>query len=342
MDLNNISQGDTREINILDYWRVLWGGKWTIAAVLTVVAATVAVATFLQTPVYRTTARVEVSPRSQSVAPGSDFTQLGAGWGWMAEERYLNTQLEILQSRDIAERVMQDLGLDTDPAFARMGDPIAAFSSLIEAEALPDTNVIEISMEGTSPAAVQQYTNSVAQMYVKRNVEQAVESTSRTMDELLRQVEPIRKKIRENEKQLMDLARRNGLFAIDKETDSMSERISQLQKEFTSVQITRGHLEAVFNEISRVESEGGDYQSIPDVANDSQIQALNAQANTLEKELESLFVTLREKHPLVIQARSKLADVRRKIDSQSESIISKIKTEYSLAFHRLQNSAVRD
>jgi succinoglycan biosynthesis transport protein ExoP len=334
MDLNDISQGDRREIHVLDYWRVIWGGKWTIAAVLMVVAATVAVVTFMQTPVYRATARVEVSPRSQSMAPGSDFTQLGAGWGWMAEERYLNTQLEILQSRDIARRVMEDLGLDQDPAFARLGDPIAAFASMIEAEALPDTNIIEISMEGTSPVAVQQYVNSLAATYVNRNVEQAVESTTRTMDELLRQVEPIRKAIRENEQQLLELARQSGLFAVDRETDSMSERISQLQKEYTSIQIKRSNLEAVFQEISRVEREGGDYQTIPDVASDAQIQALNDQENQLENELESLSVTFLEKHPKIIQAQSQLEEVRRDITAQADKLISKIKTEYSVA---LQN-----
>ncbi len=332
MELKNINPSDRREINLLDYWRVIWGGKWTIAAIFVVVVSLVAVATFVQTPVYRAVARVEVSPRSKSIAPGSDFAQIGAGWGWLAEERYQNTQLEILQSRDIAHRVVRDLGLEQDGSLGP--DPVEGLRSRLDVEAIPETNIIEISMEGTDPAEVQRLVNGVARAYVERNVEIAVESTSATLDELLRQVQPIREKIRANEQQLLGLAREKGLYIPESQTSTLGERISQLQKELTDVQIQRGKMEAIFNEVSRAEARGGDYQTIPQVAGDSEIQELYRQANTLEKDLERLSVTYLDKHPKVVETRSQLEEVRRKIAAETDKIISKIKTEYSIA---LQN-----
>jgi capsular exopolysaccharide synthesis family protein len=336
MELTKIQQGDRREVNLVEYWRVIWGGKWTITAIFVVVVATVAVATFLQTPVFRAVARVEVSPRAKTIAPGSDFTQLGAGWGWLAEERYQNTQIEIIKSRDVARRVIRDLGLDVDPAPEGPNDPVASLSRRIEVETIPETGIIEISIEGTNPAMAQRLVNAVARSYVERNLELAVEVTSRTLDELLRQLEPIRSKIRQNEQDLLALARKRGLYVPESQATTMSEQISQLQTELTEVQIERGNLEAVFREISRIEREGGDYQTIPQVATDGEIQELNRQANTLEKELERLSVSYLDKHPRVVESRSQLEEVRREIARQTDKIISRIKAEYSIA---LQNES---
>ncbi|MFQ5669580.1 MAG: GumC family protein [Acidobacteriota bacterium] len=337
MELTNVAQSDRREVHLLEYWRVIWSGKWTIAAVSVVVLATVAIATFLQTPVYRATVRVEVSPRTKSVAPGSDFSQLGAGWGWLAEERYLNTQLEILKSRDLAARVLQDLGLDQVPGAPRVGDPVEALRSRIEVEAIPDANILEISMEGTDPAEIQRRVNTLARVYVDRNVEIAVEATSRTLDELLRQMQPLREKIRTREHTLLAMAREKKLYIPESQTTTMGERISQLQAELTNVQIERGRLEAVFQEISRLESEGGDYQTLPQVADDEAVQDLDRQAKSLEKDLERMSVSYLDKHPKMIEARSQLAEIRRKLGREIDRIISKIKAEHSIARQRERN-----
>ncbi|MFQ5768556.1 MAG: GumC family protein, partial [Acidobacteriota bacterium] len=331
MDPHQITTGDHREVNLLDYWRIVWAGKWTIAAVFIVVAATVAVSTYLQTPVYRATAHVEVSPRGKSIAPGSDFSQLGAGWGFLAAERYQKTQIEIIKSRDIAQKVIDDLGLAQDPAFADAKDPVGKLQAMVDAEAIEDTNIIKISMEGTSPAAVQRLVNGVAHAYVQRNVTTAVEATSSTLNELLRQVQPIRAKIRAKENELLGMARSSGLYVPESQSASMGQRITQLQKELTDVQIQRGKLEAVFKEISRIESSGGDFQTLPQVASDQTIQAMNTQANALEKELERLSVAYLDKHPKVVEKRTELQEVQKKIAAQVNTIISRIKTEYSMA-----------
>jgi polysaccharide biosynthesis transport protein len=334
MELKSVTQVERREVHLLEYWRVIWSGKWTIGAVFLVVTAVTAVFTFLQTPIYRAAARIEVSPRTKSIAPNGDFGQMGAGWGWLAEERYLNTQMEIVKSREIAQKMIKDLGLDQDPSFARLKDPAGALSADFEVTNLPETNILEVAMEGSDPAQVRRLVNGVAHAYVDRNIEIAAENTSKTLDELLRQVQPIREKISKSEKQLLELARQNQLYVPESQTTTMTERISQLQKQLTEVQIHRSDLESVFQEISRVEKSGGSFLTLPLVASEPTIIELNRQAATLEKELERLSVAYLDKHPKVVETRSQLEDVRRKITAEVDKIISKNKIEYSMA---LQN-----
>ena len=99
--------GPVREAHLRDYWKIVWQGRWSILAVFFLVVAATAVYTFLQVPVYRSTATVEIQPQARRLAAGQDVSGLGAaGYGWFAEEKYHNTQVEIIKSRDVAERVI--------------------------------------------------------------------------------------------------------------------------------------------------------------------------------------------------------------------------------------------
>jgi len=103
-------RGDTKEktAHLRDYWRVLWGGRTTILTTFTVIVTVGILATFLQTPVHRASATLEIHARAQKVAPVADVSQIGTTeLGWSAEERYFKTQLEVLKSRDVAQRAFE-------------------------------------------------------------------------------------------------------------------------------------------------------------------------------------------------------------------------------------------
>ena len=96
---------EKRELHLHDYWRIVWRGRWTILSIFVIVVTLVAVGTFTQKPIYRATATVEITPQSRKVSPVADVAEPGAtNFGWYAEERYFNTQYEIIRSRDVALR----------------------------------------------------------------------------------------------------------------------------------------------------------------------------------------------------------------------------------------------
>src|SRR5262245_66609896 len=114
-----------KELHLLDYWRTIWRGRWTVLGIFVVVVTLVAIGTFTQKPTYRAAATVEISPAAQKVTPMADVSDMGAGsYGWLAEERYFNTQYEIIKSRDVAQRVFDRLDLNNNPQFSKSKDPI--------------------------------------------------------------------------------------------------------------------------------------------------------------------------------------------------------------------------
>src|SRR6185295_7630374 len=130
---------EKRDVHLLDYWRSIWRGRWTILSIFVVVVTLVVIGTFTQKPVYRAQATVEITPQSRKVSPMADVAELGATqYGWFAEERYFNTQYEIIKSRDVAKRVFDSLDLYSHPRFKNSKDPIGVLSGMIEVKPVKD------------------------------------------------------------------------------------------------------------------------------------------------------------------------------------------------------------
>lgn len=204
---------ERRDVHLLDYWRILWRGRWTILSVFVVVVTLVAVGTFTQDPVYRATATVEITTQSRKVAPVADAGDLGAGsYGWFAEERYYNTQYEIIKSRDVAERVFDRLDLYNEPQFKKSRDPIDTFRKSIQVDPVKDTGIVEISLEGTDPKAIATWVNATAEAYVDRNLEQGISSATKAVKSLLNEVKPLRERLADSQRTSFEFAEKANLY----------------------------------------------------------------------------------------------------------------------------------
>src|SRR2546426_1564129 len=133
---------EKRDVHLLDYWRTIWRGRWTVLSIFVVIVTLVAIGTFTQKPVYLARATVEITPQSRKVAPVADVSELGSGsYGWFAEERYFNTQYEIIKSRDVAQRVFDKLDLYNHPLFKTSSDPVGTLCAMVEVQPVKDTGI---------------------------------------------------------------------------------------------------------------------------------------------------------------------------------------------------------
>ena len=199
-----------KQAHLRDYWRSIHAGRYIIATVFLVVVTIGIIATFVQTPVYKASATVEISPRAQRVVKVDDVSAIGTtGFGWSAEDRYFKTQLEIMRSRAVAERAFEKLGLKDHPMFGAAKDPVAAFMGRIQVEPTPETTVVAVSMEGPDPKEVTAWVNAVVETYVSRNMEQASKATANAIGSLLTQMEPLRDRLASREEEKFRYAGKN-------------------------------------------------------------------------------------------------------------------------------------
>ncbi len=115
------------EVSLLEYWHVLLKRKWVIVTVTAVLLAVSGIISFTSTPIYEATAEVLIEDPGTGLTSLQDLFNSSAGNSdWMGT--YFNTQLKILQSRSLAERVARKMNLANR---AELRSPDAERSSLI-------------------------------------------------------------------------------------------------------------------------------------------------------------------------------------------------------------------
>ena len=102
---------------------------WLIAAIVVLFVAIAVVLTMLQTPRYTASSTVEINEQADTVLGDELESEDNSNSGWDID-LFLNTQLEILRSRTLAERVVRRLNLAAnDRFFAAMQQPGMSESS---------------------------------------------------------------------------------------------------------------------------------------------------------------------------------------------------------------------
>lgn len=152
--------------------RKRWG---LIRAVTLSVTAVVVLGTWVQRPVYRATASVFIDMETPSVlavsASRDDATV--SQMNFFAYADYYRTQLEVMSSRDIAERVFKNLKLGERKEFKHAEDPIWKLMSFIEIEPVKQTRLAKVHVEHNDPKLAAQIANELAIVYTFENLTRA-------------------------------------------------------------------------------------------------------------------------------------------------------------------------
>lgn len=103
---------ESNEVDLLQLWNIIWRRKWSILSLMLVVMMVATLAVFVITPIYRAAATLLIEQKKVNVVSIEQVYGLdGSG------NEYLQTQLELLKSRDLAERVVRKLDLVHHPEF---------------------------------------------------------------------------------------------------------------------------------------------------------------------------------------------------------------------------------
>ncbi|MDH7514053.1 MAG: Wzz/FepE/Etk N-terminal domain-containing protein, partial [Clostridiales bacterium] len=104
-----------KEIDLMDYWRVIVRRKWVAITFAGAIVLFTGIFSFLATPQYKSTATLLIEEESSRIL-NIDET-LGYEPRVVQDLRAYNTQLRLLKSKSLAERVARKLNLLSRPEF---------------------------------------------------------------------------------------------------------------------------------------------------------------------------------------------------------------------------------
>jgi len=327
-------EGTPREVHLRDYWKILWQGRLKIAAVFIVVVGFAGFHAFMQTPIYETTATIEVQPKGTRMAAGQDLSGMGAGVGWFAEEKYHNTQVEIIKSRDVAQRVIERLDVTNISRFEEVEDPADALRMSLQVIPRRETGLIEISLLGADPHEIVEIVNAVADAYVERNIEKAEDRMEEAFGTIKQQLLVFEAQYEAAEEERIEsLSTEAGgmsIISVEVQKSVIEEKLRALNEELNRVDLESLGLQKTLDQVRSMPSRGADLTNIPELAEDLTLAGLMEQRGKIERDLEGAKVDLKPNHPDVDRLETQLDSIDQRIGDRRMVILGSIQTRFEM------------
>ena len=210
-----VNQITTREaLRVLGKWR------WLIAAIVGAALMIGIVSTMLTAKRYRATAQVELALQEVNLGPGKDGS--GAESQVMRDPQFMGTQLGLLRSRDLAERVARSLdgasrakfapGV-TNPA-AQITAATGAIAGGLRIDVVTGSRLINITYDSGDAALSAAVANAVADNYIASNLERKYESSAFARKFLEQRLTQTKIALEKSERDLVEYAGREKIVMV--------------------------------------------------------------------------------------------------------------------------------
>ncbi len=206
-------------MELRDYLAVIRARKWVIIQAVVIVTVTAAVASALMPPVYQGQAKVLVSEKDTGAALlGQVFSEFSQ------PERGLQTQVQLMQIRPLAERTIRKLGLKMTPE---------QLLTKVEFKAVGQTNIVEITAKAGDAKQAADIANTLADEFVAWSKEYKRESIRAAADEVERRLESAKQEIIDLGREISERGKSDELsaelaIAINSYTD-LAGRLEELR-----------------------------------------------------------------------------------------------------------------
>jgi capsular exopolysaccharide synthesis family protein len=308
-----------------------------VLGILVLVVGASVLRVFLSTPIYQATAMVQINPEARRILPGQEQWVGAESGSWLAEEFYFNTQLEVLKSRDLAERVFHRLHLQDHPRFAGGGDPIGAFSGSVIVRPKVNTRLVAVSMTGPDPQEITEWVNTFVEAYEQRNVDDATKAFNGIMDEIGRSLGEFRANMGQADIDNLESAASQSLFVPENQDEILKGNLQSYNAELTVNNIKIGKLEAEIQNLERAQASGEDVMALPRFSEDVNLAQLAGDKLALERDIERLSAEKRPQHPDHIAKTTELRKIEQKMAERASQIIEELRGQYALALSNAAN-----
>lgn len=333
----------------------------TIRANLVVITIIVAAAlslallsTMLQTPRYTAETTLQINDQSAQIFGKQDDTMQDPVVAASDTERFLQTQVEILKSRALAERVAQKLRLVGNAKFYDAMGVRQPTQDLSRSEIedltirtiensrgvdLPrNTRLATVSFISTQPELAAKIANAFASEFIQTNLQRRFESSAYAREFISGQLSEARAKLERSERELNAYARQAGLIRDRDAGAAGSNQRGQLGGSVTTTSLLEINSAANQAQSARIAAEGrwrlissGNVLNSPEVLANPAISQLLAQRATAMAELEKQRANHLEDYPIVQQLRAQVGVIDAQIQNVARSIRAAVKQQYDAA-----------
>ena len=347
-----------RSLDLRRFWPPIYRSRWAVLAIMAAALSLAVVITLITSPIYRATSTVEIREEARKVLGTEDQSE--GTPSAQSPELFLQTQLNIVQSRSTIAAVARSLNLYNDDRFftAMHAKPPTAAGSLIltprelrnqavekllrdnmDVSFSKSTRIARIQFDSPDPRLAARIANSFAENYIRLNLDRRFDASRYSLQFLREQIQVAQSRLGTSERAAIDFARQARLVdASNAASQGSATNLDANPRSLTTanlVQLNQSYSEAVARRLA-AEEKWRRVQSTPvldvtEVAASPVVQQLLVQRAQIKAQVEQQLQTRQNDYPLVQQLRGQLAEIDRQVQTNAANIRDTVRTEYATA-----------
>ncbi|MBI4165294.1 MAG: polysaccharide biosynthesis tyrosine autokinase [Acidobacteria bacterium] len=335
-----------------DYLQIILKRRWAVLTCFIVVFSSVAIGTLKQKPIYQGQVLIEINPEQPNVLNFKEVLQISG----VDVDSYRETQYKVLQSRTLADRVVQTLHLYRNPEFYRNrglfglyntdpeilpsksdSDPpdvlgeyyrnsLEHFTDSISVRPVRRSNLVEVAFYSEDRKLAARIANQLANDYIEQNLQVKWDETVKASEWLQGQLIGLKAKLEKSEDALQAYAQANSILFVEEKKNLANERMAQLQTEYTKAQSDRFQKEALYGLVQE-----GKVQDLPGFLSNRLVQDLAVRLSELERDYAQLTSTVKPDYPKAVGLKNQIDTLQGALERQKKALAQNIVDEYTAA-----------
>jgi succinoglycan biosynthesis transport protein ExoP len=359
--LANLTGGED-EIDLRVYWHIFNKYQWQIIGLTLLISLLTTLVTFSLQPIYRATVTLLIEFEQPKIINIEEVYGISS-----ANKDYYQTQLEILKSRSLVEKVVDKLNLVSHNAFnqdtasvrwfdwrhwlGQIEEPSVTPTSTqrkyqaivnkilanLSIEPVRNTQLAKISFESKNAQLAADVVNTLANLYIETDLNARLAMTKQATALLTERIDELRRKLSQSEQALQAYLEEHNLVNVEgvksvaiKQIEEMASNLVKAHRQLAETQSAYQQVQALRGQASSA------FESITAVINNSLVQRLKEIELDAERKVSELSKRYGSKHPNMIAARTELNTARSNTTKQIRQVITGITKEYEVALANVQ------
>jgi len=335
------------ELHLSEYWAIIRKRRRLIALCVFVAVAIGLLAGVLTKKLYQATVVLDVEKDRATPFDANTNDR------FMFSEEYLTTQIELMKSREIAERVVKKLkllenrelnpkrqgltaGTKDKPGVSAQDATIGLAENIrahVKAIMVRDTNILRLSYEGPSPVLSADVVNAIAEAYIDWSAEAKFSVVGLASEFLQTQITQLKKEVDVKQQQMLAYGREKNIISADPSTNASLQNLESLNRDYAAAVNDRVAKEAHYHEMQTARPE-----TIADTLSNGLVTGLRSELSRLERDYAEKLNLYKPEWPAMQQLQTQIDKSREHLEVVTRETVTKARdlarNEYETALRR--------
>ena len=361
-------------INLAEYYHLLLLHKWTILVSVVILVALSAWHNYRAVPIYRATSTLIIdkqSNRSPVTGQQTDYESYMSESMTFNTHFKLITSREVMKKvvKDLSldqerspydqagihepsvlkrflSRLKKNIKMliagkerqeeEEPPVLDKATRLAQGLSGMIQIEPVEETRLLQIHVLSPSPAFAKDVANATAEAYIDFNIENRLESSQNTLTWLTDNLYEMKKKLEDAEKEFQAFKQEARLISMEDSQQMIAQKIRDFNDAYIRARNERLEVESKLEQLKKMATSRDDVPHLRSLIENELISTLYSQLVDAEVELSSLSKVYKEKHPRVVQIRTKIENTRKKLREEINKEMANLQAQRSVLLSKEQ------